>query len=84
MQENVLHAVEHRAPSPADFKFPSCDSRADVRKGRDASSAKSGEAVLFDLNGLSEKDLQKLSLSWVNPHQLLLEAGNLTKSFTVP
>ena len=55
-----------------------------MRKGRDASSAKSGEAVLFDLNGLSEKDLQKLSLSWVNPHQLLLEAGNLTKSFTVP
>ncbi len=45
---------------------------------------RSGEAVLFDLNGLSEKDLQKLSLSWVNPHQLSLEAGKLTKSFTVP
>jgi hypothetical protein len=46
--------------------------------------SKSGEAALFDLNGLSERDLRKFSVSWVNPHELSLEAGNRAKSFTVP
>lgn len=46
--------------------------------------SKSREAVLFDLNGLSEGEVRRFSVSWVNPHELSLEAGNLTKSFTVP
>lgn len=46
--------------------------------------SRNGEAVPFGLNGVSEKDLRKFSVSWVNPHQLSLQAGSLTKSFTVP
>jgi len=39
--------------------------------------------VLFVLNDFSEEDLRKLSMSWIDPHQLSLETG-LTKTFTVP
>jgi hypothetical protein len=46
--------------------------------------SRNGEAVLFDLNGLSEEDLRKFSVSWANPHQLSLETGSLAKTFTVP
>ncbi len=46
--------------------------------------SRNGEAVLFDLNGLSEEALRKSSVSWVNPHQLSLETGSLAKTFTVP
>lgn len=44
----------------------------------------SGEATLFGLSGVSEEDLRKFSVSWVNPRQLSLETGSLTKSLTVP
>jgi hypothetical protein len=46
--------------------------------------SRNGEAVFFGLNGLSEEDLRKFSVSWVNAHQLSLEKGSLTKTFTVP
>ena len=46
--------------------------------------SKHGEAVLFPLNDLSEEDLRKFSVSWVNAHQLSLETGSMTKTFTVP
>ena len=46
--------------------------------------SRNGEPVLFGLNGLSEEDLGKFSVSWVNTHQLSLETGSLTKTFAVP
>jgi len=46
--------------------------------------SKNSEAVLFVLNDFSEEDLRKLSMSWIDPHQLSLETGGLTKTFTVP
>src|SRR5258707_6183665 len=46
--------------------------------------SKNSEAVLFVLNDFSEEDLRKLSISWIDPHQLSLETGGLTKTFTVP
>ena len=46
--------------------------------------SRSGEAVLFSLNGLSEKELRKSSVSWLNPHQLSLQMGSLIKSLIVP
>lgn len=46
--------------------------------------SRSGKAALFDLNGLSEEDFRNFSLSWVNPHELSLEAGKRATSFTLP
>ena len=46
--------------------------------------SKNSEAVLFLLNDFSEEDLRKLSMSWIDPHQLSLETGSLTKTFAVP
>jgi len=46
--------------------------------------SRSGEAIFFGPNGVSEEDLRKLSVSWVNPRQLSLETGSLTTTLTVP
>ena len=46
--------------------------------------SRSGKAVLFALEGISEKELRKFSVSWVNPHQLSLETSSVTKTLTVP
>ena len=73
-----------------DWKANSAESQSEEdgqESGRRCSLAvvsRSGEAALFDLSGLSEGDLRKFSVSWVNPHELSLEAGNRGKSFTVP
>lgn len=73
-----------------DWKAKSAESQSErdgEESGRRCSLvvvSRSGEVALFDLNGLSEEDLRKFSLSWVNPHELSLEAGKRAKSFTVP
>ena len=46
--------------------------------------SRSGKAMLFALDGISEEELRKFSASWVNPHQLSLETGSVIKTFTVP
>jgi hypothetical protein len=46
--------------------------------------SRNGEAVVFALNDLSGEDLRKFSMYWTKPHQLSLETGSLTKTFTVP
>jgi hypothetical protein len=47
-------------------------------------ASRSGDAVLFDLKGLSAEGLRGFSVAWVNPHELSFESASLTKNFTVP
>jgi hypothetical protein len=45
--------------------------------------SRSGEANLFELNGWSVEDLRKFSVSWLNPRELSLAAGNQAESLIV-
>jgi hypothetical protein len=46
--------------------------------------SKNGEASLFPLAYLSADDLRKVSISWTNARQLVLNTGKLAKTFNVP
>jgi hypothetical protein len=42
------------------------------------------EASLFPLNDLSPDRLRQAKMAWINPHEVRLQAGGLTKSFRIP
>jgi hypothetical protein len=46
--------------------------------------SRKGEATLFPLTDVPAADLRKVSVSWINPHQLSLSADNVAKTFTAP